>query len=121
MDPRSRADLSALYNLIDNWRLSRLSEIKARHFPTTSIARGAMLLGEQVELLKRVDEERQLIVKGAKQRGTLLILENNCKALKWRGYKDIPIQMITLRVQRAREWRRIYNDLKGIDREKYNE
>lgn len=114
MDPRSRADLSSLYNIIDNWRLSRLSKIKAQHFPTTAIARGAMLVSDQVELLNRVDKERQLIVEGARQRATRQILENNCKPLKWRGYKDIPIQMITLRVQSAREWRRIYNDLKGI-------
>lgn len=113
--PQSRADFDMLYSLIERWRSDRLTDIKSRYFKSGQCAEGYRILEQTVEMFNYIDRHKQAIKNSYRKQGALRFLTWNCKAIKWKSYKDIPVEMITTKIQKAREFKGLYDALSNCD------
>ncbi|EZA49289.1 hypothetical protein DMN91_001508 [Ooceraea biroi] len=113
--PRSRADFDMLYSLIEKWRADRLKDIKLRLFKAGQRAENYRILEKTVEMFNHVDRHKQAIKSAYRKRRTLRFLTVNCEPIRWNSYKRIPVEMITMRIQKAREFKELYDALSSRD------
>lgn len=109
--PRSRADFDMLYNLIERWRFDCLKDIKSRLFKSGQRAENYRILEKTVEMFNHIDKHKQAIKSSYRKQRVLRFLTLNCKSIRWTGYKGKPVEMITVKIQRAREFKGLYNAL----------
>lgn len=115
VQPRSRADFDMLYNLIERWRSDRFQDIKTRLFKAAQRAENYGILEKTVEMLHHIDKHKQTIRSLYRRRRFLRFLTFNCKPIRWNGYKGIPLEMITVKIQKAREFKGLYDALSDRD------
>ncbi|XP_044014159.1 IQ and ubiquitin-like domain-containing protein [Aphidius gifuensis] len=113
--PQIRSDFEKLYSLIETWRQSRFNYIKKKNFLNTVKTENIFILKKTVEMLKDIESHRSIIAKNYQEKKSRKFLDFHCKALKWNGYKGTKIKMVSLKTQRAREYKKIYNDLNKND------
>ncbi|XP_015608263.1 IQ and ubiquitin-like domain-containing protein [Cephus cinctus] len=114
-NPRTRADFDILYNLIDNWRSSCSNRIKAQYFNASQRTESGKILEKTIRMLNDVDKHRQRIANAHGEKKLLQFLISNCNSIQWNGYKGKPIEMISMKVQKAREYNAIYESLRNLD------
>ncbi|XP_034948938.1 uncharacterized protein [Chelonus insularis] len=110
--PQTWADLDKIYALIEFQRQSRLNEVRKRFFPAAVIAENYRILENNIDTLEK---HQQFIIKKNKSKQLEKFLISNCKPVRWVGYKRKFIEMITLRVQKAREVKSLYDNLNRND------
>ncbi|XP_029165079.1 IQ and ubiquitin-like domain-containing protein [Nylanderia fulva] len=109
--PRSRADFDMLYNLIERWRSDCLKDIKSRLFKSGQRAENYRILEKTVEMFNYIDKHKQAIKSSYRKQRALKFLTLNCKSIRWTGYKGKTVEMITMKIQKAREFKRVYDAL----------
>lgn len=100
-----------LYGLIEKWRIDRLKDTKSRLFKADRRAENYKTLEKTVEMLNHIDKHKQAIKKSYRKQRALRFLTVNCKPIRWSGYKEKLVEMITIKIQRARKFKDIYNAL----------
>jgi len=113
--PRSRADFDMLYSLIEKWRADRLTDIKSRLFKAGQRAENYRILEKTVEMFNHIDKHKQAIKNANRKQRMLKFLTVNCRPIRWDGYKGISIEMITTRIQKAQEFKALYDALNNRD------
>ncbi|XP_020295604.1 IQ and ubiquitin-like domain-containing protein isoform X2 [Pseudomyrmex gracilis] len=113
--PRSRADFDMLYSLIEKWRFDRLKDVKSRFFKAAQRAEGYRILEKTVEMFNHIDKRKQVVKSSRRKQRVLRFLTLNCKSSRWIGYKGQVTEMITLRTQKAREFKGFYDALSNRD------
>ncbi|XP_050461497.1 IQ and ubiquitin-like domain-containing protein isoform X1 [Cataglyphis hispanica] len=109
--PRSRTDFGMLYSLIERWRSDCIKDIKSRLFKGGQRAENYRILEKTVEMFNQVDKHKQAIKSSYRKQKVLRFLALNCKSIRWTGYKGKLVEMITLKIQKAREFKELYNAL----------
>lgn len=109
--PRSRTDFDMLYSLIERWRSDCIKDIKSRLFRGGQRAENYRILEKTVEMFNQVDKHKQAIKSSYRKQKALRFLALNCKSIRWTGYKGKLVEMITLKIQKAREFKELYNAL----------
>lgn len=104
-----------LYNLLERWRKDRMKDIKSRLFKAGQHAENYRILEKTVEMLNHIDKYKQAIKKSYQKRKALRFLTVNCEPIRWSGYKGKLVEMITIKIQKAREFKEIYNALNNRD------
>lgn len=104
-----------LYSLIEKWRTDRLKDIKSRYFKAGQRAENYRILEKTVEMFNHIDRHKQAIKNAYKKRRTLRFLTANCRPIRWDSYKGISVEMITMRIQKAREFKGLYDALSNRD------
>lgn len=100
-----------LYNLVERWRIDRFKDIKTQLFRAGQGAENYRILEKTVEMFNHIDKYKQTIKKSYRKRKALRFLTVNCKPIRWSGYKGKLVEMITIKIQKAREFKEIYNAL----------
>ncbi|KAL6264441.1 hypothetical protein P5V15_004550 [Pogonomyrmex californicus] len=111
MYPRSRADFDMLYSLIETWRTDRLKDIKSRLKEADQRAENYKILEKTVEMFNHIDKHKQAIKFSYRKQRALRFLTVNCRPIRWHGYKGKLVEMITIRIQKAREFKKFYDVL----------
>ncbi|XP_055586692.1 IQ and ubiquitin-like domain-containing protein [Uranotaenia lowii] len=119
--PKTKEDFDALYAQIQHWKENELKLICEKYSGAPKIAEMNMLLDKEVQLLNGIERQRQLLTQEIKKQRNEQKLKNMGDPIKWIGYKELVIQMDTLRNQRARYLGNYYQklsdeDLKNHDR-----
>ncbi|XP_011298592.1 IQ and ubiquitin-like domain-containing protein [Fopius arisanus] len=109
--PKNRSDFDKIYSLIEGWKNSQLNFIKINYFQASLKAEHSRVLERTVEMLKSVEKQRKSILERHREEKLCNFLNFHCKPVKWTGYKGKPIEMITLRTQKAREYKFFYDNL----------
>ncbi|KAK0090667.1 hypothetical protein PV325_009410 [Microctonus aethiopoides] len=111
--PQSRSDFAMIYGLIDIWWKTQLEDVKNKKNLDVDTGRveNRRILMEHITMLRNVEKHRQYIVEEYKKKTLLKFLSFHCKSVMWNGYKDKTIEMVTLRVQKARELKTLYDNL----------
>ncbi|XP_015127513.1 IQ and ubiquitin-like domain-containing protein [Diachasma alloeum] len=113
--PKNRSDFDKIYSLIESWKNSQLNFIKRNYFEASGKAQHSQVLEKTVEMLKSVEKQRKSILVRHREEKLANFLNFHCKPVKWTGYKGKPIEMITLRTQKAREYKIIHDNLCSSD------
>ncbi|XP_017760974.1 PREDICTED: IQ and ubiquitin-like domain-containing protein [Eufriesea mexicana] len=111
INPRTRLDFDMLYELVEKWRHDRLECAKQRFFRPARCAENHVTLEKMVEMLKVIDQKRQAVKKRYMDRKRVRFVTVNCKPISWHGYKNKLIEMDTMRNQKARELKILYDSL----------
>lgn len=111
IDPKSRLDFDMLYDIVEKWRHDRLASIKKRFFRAARCAENYLILEKTVEMLNAIDRNRQKLRNRCRIQKRVKFLTINCKSVSWHGYKGKLVKMVTMRNQRARELKTIYESL----------
>ncbi|XP_072744652.1 IQ motif and ubiquitin-like domain-containing protein [Anoplolepis gracilipes] len=109
--PRSRADFDMLYSLIEKWKSDCMKDIKSRLFKSGQRAENYRILEKTVEMFNHIDKHKQAIQRSYRKQRALRFLTLNCKSIRWTGYKGKSVEMITTKIQKAREFKGLYNAL----------
>ncbi|XP_011706277.1 PREDICTED: IQ and ubiquitin-like domain-containing protein [Wasmannia auropunctata] len=113
--PRSRADFDMLYSLIERWRIDRLKDIKSRLFKAGQRAENYRILEKTVKMFNNIDIHKQAIQRSYRKQKVLRFLTVNCKPIRWSGYKGKLVEMVTIKNQKAQEFKKIYDALNNRD------
>lgn len=100
-----------LYNLIESWRADRTRDMRSRLFEAARRAENRGILEKTVEMYNRVDQHRQAVRGSYRKRRIRRFLTFNCEPIRWYSYKGIPVEMITVKVQKARQFKAVYDAL----------
>nr|XP_034172520.1 IQ and ubiquitin-like domain-containing protein [Osmia lignaria] len=111
INPKSRQDFDMLYELVEKWRLNRLDCTKQRFFKAARCAENYVILDKTVEMFKVIDQKRQEVKKEYRNRKRVKFITFNCKSITWHGYKGKLVKVDTMRNQKAREFKTIYDSL----------
>ncbi|XP_031839449.2 IQ motif and ubiquitin-like domain-containing protein [Nomia melanderi] len=111
IDPKTRLDFDMLYDLVEKWRLDRIDYAKKRFFRAARCAEGYLTLEKTVEMLNLIDKQRTCVRAAHRNRKRARFLGVNCKPVRWVGYRQKQIEMVTMRNQKARELKTIYDSL----------
>ncbi|XP_046491908.1 IQ motif and ubiquitin-like domain-containing protein [Neodiprion pinetum] len=114
--PSSRFDFDMLYNLMDQWKHSQMKRVAGIFFKGAQRAANVMLLNKSVDMLREIDQLKQNVKTEFLEEKKIKFLTFHCAPIEWNGYKGKPTQMITVKVQRAREFKRLYDNLSSCER-----
>lgn len=64
-----------------------------------------------MEMFKVIDQKRQEVKKQYRNRKRVKFITVNCKSITWHGYKGQLVKVDTMRNQKAREFKMIYDSL----------
>lgn len=101
-----------LYNLIDVWKETQMHEIKRSYFKAGQCAMQYSLLEKTISMLNNVEKHRQKVRDASKIKREVKFLTIQCQSIRWKGYNGKPVEMVTLKTQKAREYKKMYEDLK---------
>ncbi|XP_003705049.2 IQ motif and ubiquitin-like domain-containing protein isoform X1 [Megachile rotundata] len=111
INPKSQLDFDMLYDLVEKWRLDRLECTKKRFFRAARSAESYVILDKTVEMFRVIDQKRQEVKRRYRNKKRVRFITINCKPITWHGYKDKLVQVDTMRNQKARELKMIYDSL----------
>ncbi|CAK9830941.1 IQ and ubiquitin-like domain-containing protein [Anthophora retusa] len=111
IDPKTRLDFDLLYDLVEKWRQDRLKCAKQRFFRPGRCSENYAILDKTVEMFRVIDQKRQTVQKHYRNRKRVKFITSNCKPVTWNGYKNILLNMDTMKNQKARELKMIYDCL----------
>lgn len=115
INPQSRLDFDLLYDLVEQWQRDRYNCAKERFFKAGRCAENYLILDKAVEMLNAIDQKRQAVQARYRKRKRVKFLTVNCKPVLWHGYRDMLVEMITTRNQKARELKAMYDSLTNYD------
>ncbi|XP_026674849.1 IQ and ubiquitin-like domain-containing protein [Ceratina calcarata] len=115
IDPKTRLDFDLLYDIVEKWRRDRLECAKQRFFRPARCAENYLILQKTVEMFGVIDQKRLAVKKRYRNRKRVRFVTANCKPILWNGYKKMLLEMDTMRNQKARELRIIYDSLMNYD------
>ncbi|KAG7201583.1 hypothetical protein KM043_004328 [Ampulex compressa] len=110
--PASRADLFMLYELIEKWRRDRFEQIKVNFFRSARGSENHSVLQKTVEMMNVIENKIRTIKDDYRSRKRVRFLTINCEPIRWNGYKGKRVEMVTLKTQKARELKSIYDSLR---------
>lgn len=113
--PKTRSDFDLLYGLVEKWRRDRLECAKLRFFKPARCAENHEILEKTIEMLNVIDEKRQAVRQRYRKRKRAKFVAVNCKPILWNGYKNKLLEMDTMRNQKAKELKMIYDSLMNYD------
>jgi len=93
-----------LYDLVERWRIDRLKDIKSRFFKAGQRAENYKILKKMVDMLNHIDKHKQAIKRSYRKQRVLRFLTVNCKPIRWNSYKGKLVEMVTIKIQKAREF-----------------
>ncbi|XP_043511076.1 IQ and ubiquitin-like domain-containing protein [Frieseomelitta varia] len=111
INPKTRLDFDLLYDLVEKWRRDHLECAKLRFFRPARCAENCRTLEKTIEMLNVIDEKRQALRKSYRKQKLVKFVTVNCKPILWNGYKNKLLKMDTMRNQKARELKMIYDSL----------
>lgn len=114
--PRTRGDFDKLYNLIERWRAARVEIAKNQLFCGARKAESCRILEKMTDMLKSLEKHRRFAYLEKHENKRILFLAKHCKPITWHGYKAKKVEMVTLRIQKAREYKNIYENLMSSDK-----
>ncbi|XP_043791083.1 IQ and ubiquitin-like domain-containing protein [Apis laboriosa] len=111
IDPKTRLDFDLLYDLVEKWKRDHIECTKQLFFRPGRCAENYMILEKMVEMLNVIDQKRQAVRKRYRNKKRVKFITVNCKPIMWNGYKNKLLEMDTMRNQKARELKIIYDSL----------
>ncbi|XP_076630548.1 IQ motif and ubiquitin-like domain-containing protein isoform X2 [Colletes latitarsis] len=111
MNPKSRLDFDMLYHLVEQWRHDRLDCAKRRFFRAARCAENYLILEKTVEMLNVIDQKRLAVRTRYRNQKRVKFLTVNCKPVTWHDNKKKLVEMTTMKNQKARELKIIYDSL----------
>ncbi|XP_024947092.1 IQ and ubiquitin-like domain-containing protein isoform X1 [Cephus cinctus] len=106
-----QADFEMLRNLLERWWRCEMERANRVYFRSSRLAAHNLILQKEVELLRGIDCIRSQVRKENEELGDLRYLENLARAPSWKSDSGKTVIMETLRVQRAREYKKMYEQL----------
>ena len=100
---------------MDNWRHTQFNQIKKQFFKAGQCAIQYSVLEKTVSILNNIDRLRQVIRDFYRTKKQVKFLTIHCEPIRWKGYKGKSVEMVTLKTQKAREYKRLFDDLKNAD------
>ncbi|KAH0540856.1 hypothetical protein KQX54_020224 [Cotesia glomerata] len=107
--PQSRSDFDKIYALIELWRQHHQKRIRSCFFRGAVIAENLSMLEKITEMLRNLEKHRRIIREKRASTRLTELLTFHSKPVRWTGYNGKLIEMITLRTQRARELKNLYD------------
>ncbi|KZC10890.1 PREDICTED: IQ and ubiquitin-like domain-containing protein [Dufourea novaeangliae] len=114
-NPKTRLDFDMLYDLVEQWRQDRIDCVNQRFFKAARCAEGYLILEKTVNMMNVIDTKRISMRARYRNRKRVKFLTVNCKPVRWIGYKEKQTEMITMRNQKARELKMIYDSLTNYE------
>lgn len=96
---------------MDQWKNFKIDRADSKFFKSAQRASNLKYLDKSVKILRDIDNKKLKLKEDFFQRKRLKFLTLNSAPIKWSGYKARITQMITIKIQRARELKRLYDDL----------
>ncbi|XP_048512800.1 IQ and ubiquitin-like domain-containing protein [Athalia rosae] len=109
--PLSRADFDMLYNLMDQWKHFQTKRAASLFFKGAQRASDVAVLNKSVDMLRDIDKQKQQVKNEFLERKAMKFLTYHCEPITWNGYKAKPVEMITVKIQRARELKKLHDNL----------
>lgn len=109
--PRTRDDFEMLYSLVDRWRIGEIERANQTLMQCSRMAAHAVILQKEIELLRAIDRIKTEVKKVQVEKRNLDFLNRRAKPITWTGYKGCTVSMETLRVQKAKEYKKLYESL----------
>lgn len=109
--PRSRADFSMLYAMVDRWKKAHIERISKLYTPAAKLAEFCMLLNKEIEMLNVIEKHRQRLKQEMKVIKEIRFFDQISDAVTWKGYKGLQVSMDTLETQKGREFKQVYYTL----------
>lgn len=107
--PRSRADFAMLYTMVERWKKAEIERISAISCGPAKIASFYMLLDKEIEMLRAIERQREIVKKDVKLQKEVDFLKTIGTPLFWHSkYKNIPISMDTLETQQGRVYHELF-------------
>lgn len=107
--PRSRSDFAMLYTMIERWKKAEIERISTISCGPAKIASFYMLLDKEIEMLRAIEKQREIVKNDMKLQRTTDFLKLIGTPLFWHcHYKNIPISMDTLETQQGRVYEELY-------------
>lgn len=112
-NPRTREDFEMLYSLVDRWKSGEIERANRCFMRCSRIAAHAVILKKEIELLRAIDRIKNGVKKEIADRKNLDFLAQRARPITWTGYKGFTVSMETIRIQKAKEQKKLYEDLAG--------
>ncbi|XP_046629080.1 IQ and ubiquitin-like domain-containing protein [Neodiprion virginianus] len=109
--PRTRDDFEMLYNLVDRWRIEEIERANRTFMKCSKMAAHAVILQKEIELLRAIDRMKTEVKQAQVERRNMEFLIRRTKPITWTGYRGCTVSMETLRVQKAKEYKRLYESM----------
>ncbi|XP_020709549.2 IQ and ubiquitin-like domain-containing protein [Athalia rosae] len=113
--PKTRDDFEMLYNLVDRWRTGETERANKTFMKCSKMAAHALILQKEIELLRAIDRIKTEVKKVQAEKRNLDFLNRRAKPITWTGYRGCTVSMETLRVQKAKEHKKLYESLSRSD------
>ncbi|XP_026674825.1 IQ and ubiquitin-like domain-containing protein [Ceratina calcarata] len=114
--PTTRTDFELLYNLLDRWRVRETETARSQLFEPSRLALCSLILSKEVELLRAIDAMKTTVKFKKKEKSYRKFLDELSKLVPWKNSRGEMIYVETERVQRARYFRDIFEQLSDDDR-----
>ncbi|GLV40975.1 uncharacterized protein CBL_04499 [Carabus blaptoides fortunei] len=109
--PRTRADFSMLYAMVDRWKKAHIERISKLYTPAAKLAEFYMLLNKEIEMLSVIEKHRQRLKQELRVVKEIRFFDEISDAVTWKGYKGLQVSMDTLETQKGREFKQVYYTL----------
>ncbi|XP_076279737.1 IQ motif and ubiquitin-like domain-containing protein isoform X2 [Lasioglossum baleicum] len=113
INPKTRLDFDMLYDIVEQWRRDRIDCAKKRFFKAARCAEGYLIVQKTVEMFNVIDKKRVSVKASYRNRKRVKFLTDNCKSICWTNQKGKKTEMVTMRNQKARDLKTIYDSLKN--------
>ncbi|XP_063220340.1 IQ and ubiquitin-like domain-containing protein [Bacillus rossius redtenbacheri] len=109
--PVTKTDIEIFYALIERWRRAEICRISEVSTKVSQKALFCALLEKEIKMLSQIEKLRCRIREEERRKSDRAVLEIASQPTTWRSYKEIKVSMETIRVQRAKELRKLYNSI----------
>lgn len=109
--PRSKADFDMALNVLDRWRISEIERTNRDFFRSSKLVAQDLILAKEIKFLRVIDTVKSRVKKGIEERREFEFLEKLAKPSQWKCSDGRVIYVQTLQVQKAKEYREVYESL----------
>ncbi|KAK6634908.1 hypothetical protein RUM44_000155 [Polyplax serrata] len=115
--PKTKADFNMLYALVEKWWKSQIERISSLKTEAPRKAEFCAVLEKEIKLLEAIEVHRIAVSKEQKRIKALNFMEKVATPVTWTGYRGLTVKMDTLKTQRARELKELFQSLSRHDLE----
>lgn len=117
--PKTKEDFDLLYEQVQRWKESQVQQIMKLQSGGPRIAALNCLLDNEIQLLNGIEKQKTILRSKLKDLHEEKILAEMGKPIEWIGYKNMLLQMDSLRTQRVRYLTKYYKQMKmNYDKER---
>ena len=108
---KKKGDFDMVHNMLDRWRINEIKRTNRDFFKSSNLVAQSLILSKEVEFLRAIDVVRTKVKKNCEERREFKFLRDLTKPVIWKGSDGKVIYVQTLQVQKAKEYRELYESL----------